>query len=160
MFEDSENDHFKCGTIANQAFNLQNDAATLSNCKASCDSDDSCIAFSGTFGSWCMGCRVALDTYQSGAVAYKKADQYNMDVMLSDIAVFNRALNESEILQLYGAGRPSAELRQNCQRGRSVYVTYTLIEGLTTYSESEHFACPLNWLVADRYVDGTSRTLR
>ena len=65
----------KCGVLGNtnRVFDLRNGDAKEAWCIDACEADDDCVAFSGVFGSWCIGCKVALDTAQTGATAYKKS---------------------------------------------------------------------------------------
>ena len=65
----------KCGVPGNtnRVFDLRNGDAKEAWCIDACEADDDCVAFSGVFGSWCIGCKVALDTAQTGATAYKKS---------------------------------------------------------------------------------------
>ena len=65
----------KCGVPGNtnRVFDLRNGDAKEAWCIDACEADDDCVAFSGVFGSWCIGCKVALDTAQTGAIAYKKS---------------------------------------------------------------------------------------
>ena len=65
----------KCGVLGNtnRVFDLRNGDAKEAWCIDACEADDDCVAFSGVFGSWCIGCKVALDTAHTGATAYKKS---------------------------------------------------------------------------------------
>ena len=65
----------KCGVLGNtnRVFDLRNGDAKEAWCIDACEADDDCVAFSGVFGSWCIGCKVALDTAHTGAIAYKKS---------------------------------------------------------------------------------------
>ena len=65
----------KCGVPGNtnRVFDLRNGDAKEAWCIDACEADDDCVAFSGVFGSWCIGCKVALDTAHTGATAYKKS---------------------------------------------------------------------------------------
>ena len=65
----------KCGVPGNtnRVFHLRNGDAKEAWCIDACEADDDCVAFSGVFGSWCIGCKVALDTAHTGANAYKKS---------------------------------------------------------------------------------------
>ena len=52
---------------------LRGENATEDACVAECKSNAQCVAFSGIFGSWCIGCRINLDTLHGPAVvAYSK----------------------------------------------------------------------------------------
>jgi len=74
VIPDSSKNGLKCGNPgnANRVFDLRSGAVTEAACVAACENLDSCVAFSGIMGSWCIGCQVELDTAHSGAVAYKK----------------------------------------------------------------------------------------
>eukprot|EP00931_Biecheleriopsis_adriatica_P090105 TRINITY_DN6413_c0_g1_i5.p1 TRINITY_DN6413_c0_g1~~TRINITY_DN6413_c0_g1_i5.p1 ORF type:complete len:759 (+),score=99.48 TRINITY_DN6413_c0_g1_i5:94-2277(+) len=60
---DSARDGKKCGNYgsADRVFDLRRGAATEEACKQKCTDMDECVAFSGVFGSWCVGCRIPLD---------------------------------------------------------------------------------------------------
>ena len=56
-----------------RVFDLRDAAATEDACIDACESDDQCVAFSAIFGSWCIGCKLHLDTFHSPeVVAYSK----------------------------------------------------------------------------------------
>eukprot|EP00931_Biecheleriopsis_adriatica_P094337 TRINITY_DN679_c0_g1_i6.p1 TRINITY_DN679_c0_g1~~TRINITY_DN679_c0_g1_i6.p1 ORF type:complete len:3274 (-),score=593.17 TRINITY_DN679_c0_g1_i6:142-9879(-) len=62
----------KCRDEAsNRVFDLRGDSATAKSCMQKCMSTENCIAYSGIFGSWCIGCRVPVDATHPEAVAYK-----------------------------------------------------------------------------------------
>jgi len=64
----------KCGNPgnANRLFDFQDGDAKEAWCIAACEGDAECVAFSGVFGWWCIGCKAELDTAHTGAFAYKK----------------------------------------------------------------------------------------
>ena len=57
----------------NRVFVLRGRVATQANCIQKCKDTSDCVAFSGEWNSWCIGCKVALFTKDLGAVAYKKS---------------------------------------------------------------------------------------
>jgi len=70
---DESSDNLKCGPSSSDSrvFDLRSEEATLEGCTNACLQDPSCVAFSGVFDSWCVGCSVPLDENHNGAVAYK-----------------------------------------------------------------------------------------
>ena len=72
---DTSMDGYKCGVHRSSVrlFDLRGENATEDACVAECKSNAQCVAFSGIFGSWCIGCRIDLDTLHGPAVvAYSK----------------------------------------------------------------------------------------
>ena len=72
---DTSMDGYKCGVHRSSVrlFDLRGENATEDACVAECKSNAQCVAFSGIFGSWCIGCRINLDTLHGPAVvAYSK----------------------------------------------------------------------------------------
>jgi hypothetical protein len=65
----------KCGVwpsgLADRLFTLRDGAATESACKQNCLDNENCVAMSGIFGQWCMGCKTQLAADHEGAVAFK-----------------------------------------------------------------------------------------
>ena len=41
-------------------------------CKEECAKNEHCVAFSGIWSVWCVGCKVELGTIHEGAISYKK----------------------------------------------------------------------------------------
>merc|ERR1719210_2279974 len=75
---DPAKDGKKCGHPGsmNRVFDLRNSAATQEACKQECVADNTCVAFSGIWQEWCIGCKTPLDVYHSKiAVAYVKEDE-------------------------------------------------------------------------------------
>ena len=72
--QDSANDGKKCFDAgnANRVFDLRGGSATRENCDAECQKTSSCVAYSGIFNDWCIGCNQALTKASAGAIAYKK----------------------------------------------------------------------------------------
>ena len=76
---DPQNDNKKCSIpgSANRLFKLSGSDATETNCQYECEKIQSCVAFSGIWRSWCIGCKIPLSTYHNGATAFKKgANRY------------------------------------------------------------------------------------
>ena len=71
---DPQNDNKKCGIpgSANRLFTLYRTYATETNCQYECEKIQSCVAFSGIWRSWCIGCKIPLYTYHNGATAFRK----------------------------------------------------------------------------------------
>jgi hypothetical protein len=64
----------KCGDPgnANRLFDLRGGEATESACKEDCDGNTDCVAMSGMFSQWCIGCSVPLTTSHAGAMGFVK----------------------------------------------------------------------------------------
>jgi hypothetical protein len=76
MSRDEANDGKKCKYGGpNRVFDLRNSDASEDACIKKCEEVDKCVAFSGIFGHWCIGCSVALDDNHKNTIAYKKADE-------------------------------------------------------------------------------------
>jgi hypothetical protein len=76
MSRDEANDGKKCKNVGpNRVFDLRNNDASEDACIKKCEEVDKCVAFSGIFGSFCIGCSVAFDDNHANAIAYKKADK-------------------------------------------------------------------------------------
>lgn len=78
MYEDPDMNDKKCGiwrnptSMAKRVFKLSGAAATETGCRQACTDDDNCIAMSGQFGRWCIGCNGPLDADHAGTVAFSK----------------------------------------------------------------------------------------
>jgi len=72
---DPAKDGKKCGHPGDnrRVFDLRNSAATQEACKQECADKGTCVAFSGIWQDWCIGCETPLDVDHGGAVAYVKA---------------------------------------------------------------------------------------
>ena len=57
-------------------FDLRGNKAQETTCKAECTKHENCIAFSGIWNDWCVGCSLALDDSSNeehvGTIAFKK----------------------------------------------------------------------------------------
>ena len=73
MVRDVNQDNKKCGDewSFNRVFKLIGTNATKEICLEECVKSDKCIAMSGIWGSWCIGCQVNLDEPHKGAEAWK-----------------------------------------------------------------------------------------
>ena len=76
---DPENDGKMCGDSQSYAFNRNGSSATTLNCYDSCDSNKDCVAFSGVYGEWCIGCTTELSVPQKDAMAFKKTEPSTAD---------------------------------------------------------------------------------
>ena len=74
MIHDLPNNGKKCGgTESNdRTSDLRNAEAQENECKDNCAKDPDCVAMSGIWGEWCIGCKVALSSLHPGAKAFKK----------------------------------------------------------------------------------------
>ena len=68
-----------------RVFDLRGKAATEAKCKEACLTNGLCVAFSGKWGKWCVGCKVELakqtvDPGDQGAIAFKKLGIFIADV--------------------------------------------------------------------------------
>merc|ERR1712185_487872 len=71
---DPSSDDKKCkygGTT--RTFKVVGSEATEEACSKKCADDPKCIAFSGIFGQWCIGCAEELTDDHKGAKAFKKS---------------------------------------------------------------------------------------
>ena len=88
-------DNKKCGypkiedPHSNRVFDLRGRSATQENCIQKCKDIPSCVAFSGIWNSWCIGCKIDLDAQHPGAVAFKKSGKsitltFSMKVVIKE----------------------------------------------------------------------------
>ena len=68
-----------------RVFDLRGKAATEAKCKEACSTNALCVAFSGKWSKWCVGCKVELAEQTStptdqGAIAFKKKGIFITDV--------------------------------------------------------------------------------
>ena len=77
VVRDSPYDGKKCDNWGSgsesRVFDLRGGDATEEKCSAKCQEKSTCVAYSGIFNSWCIGCDKTLQTDESGSKAYKKA---------------------------------------------------------------------------------------
>ena len=62
----------KCAFGGDRTFNLGGDKATKTECTSKCAGDPDCVAFSGIWNSFCIGCKSELDTPHPGTLAFIK----------------------------------------------------------------------------------------
>ena len=55
-----------------RTFVLRGNEATETECISKCAGDSDCVAFSGIWNSWCIGCKSELDEAHKGALAFIK----------------------------------------------------------------------------------------
>jgi len=74
MVRDSSYDGKKCFKYGSErrVFDLRGGEATEDKCSAKCQDTSSCVAYSGIFNSWCIGCDTTLQRNHRGSKAYKK----------------------------------------------------------------------------------------
>ena len=77
MVPDTPNDNKKCGLpgSANRVFYFRGSNAQEQKCRDECTRRKNCVAFSGIWNSFCIGCSVALDATHSGAKAFRKENE-------------------------------------------------------------------------------------
>merc|ERR1719166_411244 len=63
----------KCGMPGDsgRVFDLRDHEAIESKCREKCSATPECIAYSGIFGQWCIGCNRPPDEEHTGAKAFK-----------------------------------------------------------------------------------------
>ena len=74
MMRDHEKDNMKCGNSGSRyrVFDLWGAKAEEKECRDKCTKTENCVAMSGVWGQWCIGCSVALNTAYKPAKAFKK----------------------------------------------------------------------------------------
>ena len=71
MDRDSLNDFKKCSMEASKrTFKLKGTDAKEAKCIEKCSEDINCIAMSGIWGEFCIGCKEILSTPQPGTIAF------------------------------------------------------------------------------------------
>ena len=83
MDRDLPNENKKCrkGT-GDRIFRLNLSDANEKNCRERCGKHPQCVAMSGIWGNWCIGCKVALSEDHMGAKAFKRGKKtctYNIE---------------------------------------------------------------------------------
>ena len=58
---------------ANRVFVFRDGEATEEKCSAECQEQSTCVAYSGIFNEWCIGCNTTLQQNHTGSKEYKKA---------------------------------------------------------------------------------------
>lgn len=74
MDRDPKNDNKKCGGPGspNRTFKLNGKNAQKKKCLEKCLKDKNCVAMSGEWNKWCIGCKKGLNVPHRGAIAYEK----------------------------------------------------------------------------------------
>ena len=96
LIRDPENDGKKCGDSpdsSNRSFKLTGSTATTRNCYSFCKHDKDCVAFSGVYEKWCIGCKVALSSPHEGAEAFKRTVPGKADGNYVSIYFYTRKYN-------------------------------------------------------------------
>jgi len=77
IIRDAQNDNKKCGGLnsSHRLFTFRGKRASEKNCKAKCAQNEDCVAFSGIWNQWCIGCDVELTTKHQDAIAFKKDEE-------------------------------------------------------------------------------------
>ena len=74
MKADPKEDNMKCGNPGSpyRIFDLRGTDAQEKECRDKCTETEDCVAMSGIWGQWCIGCTVFLNTDHNLAKAFKK----------------------------------------------------------------------------------------
>ena len=80
MIADPQNNNKICGAAGSsmRVFDLRGESATESKCKEECMNNYLCVAISGEWTKWCIGCKLEFNNQamvipvHPGAIAYKK----------------------------------------------------------------------------------------
>ena len=86
MVRDVHQDNKMCGRMKSndRVFTHQYANATKERCLEDCTKTDKCIAMSGVWGFWCIGCKVKLDDAEKdakNAEAWKGMVQYILNII-------------------------------------------------------------------------------
>ena len=86
IIRDFQKDNRKCGDeySSNRLFKFTQNDANEKNCQAKCAEDENCVAFSGIWNNWCIGCDVNLGTYHQGALAFKRDKGKFLNILTFD----------------------------------------------------------------------------
>merc|ERR1712080_542925 len=60
-------------------FDFRGSKALEKNCKQRCDEDVQCVAFSGIWNGWCIGCKEELNASHSNAISFKRVGRIIVD---------------------------------------------------------------------------------
>jgi len=115
LIRDPENDGKKCGDSpdsSNRSFKLTGSTATTRNCYAFCKHDKDCVAFSGVYEKWCIGCKVALSSPHEGAEAFKRTVPGKADVDNNELVTEKCGMNCPELRR---AGGPPGCIANACK---------------------------------------------
>ena len=73
VVEDPTNNNKKCEHDSSyRVFDLRGGNAIEQHCREACNKNENCVAFSGIWHRWCIGCSTDLTDSMSGAIAFKK----------------------------------------------------------------------------------------
>ena len=94
---DPKKDNMKCGKPGSsyRIFELHGTDAQEKECREKCTKTDDCVAMSGIWGQWCIGCTVFLNTAHNLAKAFKKVHTKNVqsgkdsDILIFEILIKN-----------------------------------------------------------------------
>ena len=83
MVRDELQDNKICGKRGsiNRIFIIRGDDATEDSCLEKCVYSDECVAMSGIWGSFCIGCKKDLDEPKNGLVAWKSTLLYILSII-------------------------------------------------------------------------------
>ena len=72
---DPQNDNKVCGRnwfSTERVFVLRDSDADEVDCQEKCVKDQNCVAMSGIWGQWCIGCSEPLNVLETGALSFRK----------------------------------------------------------------------------------------
>ena len=70
IIPDPKTNNKKCDS--DRVFDIRGENANEKNCKKECAKNGNCVAFSGIWNNWCIGCKVKLSKNHEGAISYLK----------------------------------------------------------------------------------------
>ena len=62
-------------------FKFTGNDANEEKCKEECEKNEKCVAFSGIWKKWCIGCDVSLATHHQSAIAFKKGEGTCLNIL-------------------------------------------------------------------------------
>ena len=74
IIPDPKNNNKKCDDKdrSHRVFDIRNKDANERKCKMECAKNEHCVAFSGIWNKWCVGCKAELSTIHEGTISYMK----------------------------------------------------------------------------------------
>lgn len=82
IVRDHQYDDLKCGASgsSHRVFDLRGNDARIENCKRECAKNEKCVAFSGVWRQWCIGCDIVLTEQHLDAISFKKKGKLLFDI--------------------------------------------------------------------------------
>ena len=77
-----KNNNKKCDDKdrSDRVFDIRGKNANEKNCKKECAKNGHCVAFSGIWNNWCIGCKVKLNVPMKGTTAFGKMERSKMKI--------------------------------------------------------------------------------